>query len=81
MLCSMQPLRCRNAYTESRIQDVNILRVTVSSVLGLKLAGSDGLPVLCMRMVHAFSKLYGIVQYSKIEDKDSVGGNNGDLIE
>ena len=54
ILCSMKPLAFKNTNVESRWQEVNILRGTVSSVMGLKLAGSDVLPLLCMRIVHAF---------------------------
>ena len=39
---------------------MNILRGTVSSVMGLKLAGSEGSPFLSLRMVHAFFQARGV---------------------
>ena len=56
----MYPFAFKNAYIESRIQDVYILSGTLSRVTGLKFAGFEGSPFLCMRIVQAFFQARGV---------------------
>ena len=48
----MKPIVFKNADIEARIQEKNILRGTLSGVMGLKFAGSDVSPFLYTRTVH-----------------------------
>ena len=57
----MKLFAVKKANNEARRDDVNALKGTFSSVIGLKLHGSVVSPFLCMRTVHAVFYTVGIL--------------------